>query len=148
MLLGELTDLVADEDQLRSVRSNPETRERFMGQLAERGYAGDVIVIVIEEIKVLVDAPSSDFFDVLSYVLFTLQPLTRNERAAKVKQDGLENVTEDMRKFLRRILESYVKNGESELATDRLSQYMMAAYGSIGEGKGCSVGRQISDLLT
>ena len=131
MLFGDLSGLVEDENQLREIWSNPETRQHFMVQLGKHGYAGDMI----DEIKALVDAPDSDLFDVLSYILFTLQPLTREQRADNVKKEGLEDVDKEMRTFLRRILTSYIANGEDELSAKRLGRHMEAAYGSLSAGK-------------
>ena len=131
MLFGDLKGLVDTEDQLRTIWSHPDTRQRLTTQLAERGYAGEVL----DEVKALVDAPNSDLFDVLSYILFVLPPLTRETRADRVKADGLEDVSGEMRSFLRRILASYVDHGEQELTGERLGQHLMATYGSAGEGK-------------
>ena len=131
MLFGDLKGLVADEDQLRNIWSNPETRRRFMEQLREREYTGEVL----KEVKTLVDAPDSDLFDVLGYVLFTNPPLTREQRADNVEKSGLGDVDGEMREFLLRILASYAKSGEDELSVERLTQHMKAVYGSVIEGK-------------
>ena len=131
MLFGDLKGLVGSEDQLRSIWSSPETRVRLIQQLGDRGYAGEVL----DEVKALVDAPDSDLFDVLSYILFVLPPLTREERADRVKKDGLEDEGEEMRSFLRRVLGAYVKAGESELDNERLGRHIEAAYGSLGDGR-------------
>ncbi|NBR21801.1 MAG: restriction endonuclease subunit R, partial [Proteobacteria bacterium] len=90
---------------------------------------------VLDEVKALVDAPDSDLFDVLSYILFVLPPLTREERADRVKKDGLEDEGEEMRSFLRRVLGAYVEAGESELDNERLGRHIEAAYGSLGDGR-------------
>ena len=87
MLFGDLKGLVADEDQLRNIWGNLETRRRFMEQLREREYTGEVL----KEVKTLVDAPDSDLFDVLGYVLFTNPPITREQRADNVEKSGLED---------------------------------------------------------
>ena len=131
ILFGDLKGLVDTEDQLRTIWSHPDTRQRLTTQLAERGYAGEVL----DKVKALVDASNSDLFDVLSYILFVLPPLTRETRADRVKADGLEDVSGEMRSFLRRILASYVDHGEQELTGERLGQHLMATYGGAGEGK-------------
>ena len=130
MLFGDLKGLVADEDRLREIWSNPETRRSFMEQLREREYTSEVL----EEVRALVDAPNSDLFDVLGYVLFANPPVTREERAESLEKNGLEDVDGEMRKFLLRILASYEKSGEDELSVERLTQHMKAVYGSVIAG--------------
>ena len=131
ILFGDLSSLIESENQFREIWSTPENRQRFMDQLSERGYAGEVL----DEIKTLVDASDSDLFDVLGYILFTLPPLTRVQRADNVKKEELEDIDEEMKSFLRRILASYIDHGEDELSGERLAQHMTAAYGSVSEGK-------------
>lgn len=130
-LVGDLTEVVADEDQLRTIWSNPDTRGRFLGQLADRGYDAERLKVI----RGLVNAPQSDLFDVLSYALFTTPTKTRMERADDVRSsdDGLARG--EVRDLLLRILAAYEKRGESELATDRLGQFLAARYGSVSEGK-------------
>ncbi len=70
-LVGDLGTLVAKEDELRDVWSDPERREGFIQRLSEVGYDADRI----KDMRRLIDAPNSDVFDVLAYVRFTLTPL-------------------------------------------------------------------------
>lgn len=130
-LFGDLSGIVADEDQLRSVWSDPDNRERFLEQLSDRGYDRDRL----DDIRRLVDAPDSDLFDVLSYILFTSEPKTRRERADGVRADGLEATAAETRALLLAILAAYEESGESELATKKLGTFLTARYGSVNEGK-------------
>ncbi len=81
------------------------------------------------------DAPDSDLFDVLSYVLFTNPPRTRHERADHVRSDGMAGTDGDMKDLLLAILLAYETRGETELATKKLVTFLTARYGSVGEGK-------------
>jgi type I restriction enzyme R subunit len=130
-LFGDLTGVVADEDQLRAVWSDPDNRERFLEQLSDRGYDRDRL----DDIRRLVDAPDSDLFDVLSYILFTNPPKTRNERADNVRRDGLGETAEETKALLLAILAAYEERGESELRTKKLGTFLTARYGSVSEGK-------------
>ena len=130
-LFGDLTGLISDEDHLRKVWSDPDSREKFLTQLADRGYDDGRL----NDIRRLVDAPDSDLFDVLGYVLFTHAPKTREDRAEAVKDGGLAAVQGDLKALLTRILNAYEENGEGELATSKLSQFLTAHYGSVGEAK-------------
>ena len=130
-LFGDLSGIVADEDQLRTVWSDPDNREHFLTQLSDRGYDRDRL----NDIRRLVDAPDSDLFDVLSYILFTNPPKTRQERADGVRSAGMAAEGGDMKELLLAILHAYEARGESELATKKLGTFLMARYGSVSEAK-------------
>ncbi|MGR3621053.1 EcoAI/FtnUII family type I restriction enzme subunit R [Pseudophaeobacter sp.] len=130
-LFGELSGLIKDEDQLRAIWSDPDNRERFLAQLSDTGYDADRL----NDIRQLVDAPKSDLFDVLNYILFTSPPKTRKVRAEGVRQDGLNDFQPEMQKLLLSILQAYEEAGVAELATKKLGQFLTARYGSVGEGK-------------
>lgn len=130
-LFGDLKGLVVDEDQLRRTWSDPDTRARFLEQLADRGYEAERL----DDIRRLVDASDSDLFDVLAYVLFTTDPKTRHDRAEGVRSDGMSEQQDEMRDLLLSVLRSYESKGEGELASAKLTQYLIARYGSVGEAK-------------
>lgn len=130
-LFGDLAGIVADEDQLRAVSSDPDNRERFLEQLSDRGYDQDRL----DDIRKLVDAPDSDLFDVLSYILFTNPPKTRHERADTVRTYGMTDAQDETKALLLAILAAYEERGESELATRKLGTFLTARYGSVSEGK-------------
>lgn len=130
-LFGDLSGIVADEDQLRAMWSDPDSREHFLERLSDRGYDADRL----DDIRRLVDAPDSDLFDVLSYVLFTNQPKTRHERANHVRAGNLGDGAPETRELLLAILASYEDRGESELAMKKLSTFLIARYGGVAEGK-------------
>ena len=130
-LFGDLSGIVADEDQLRAMWSDPDNRERFLDQLSDRGYDQDRL----DDIRRLVDAIDSDLFDVLSYILFTSPPKTRTERADSVRQIGMTGATDETKAFLLAILAAYEERGVSELAIKKLGTFLTARYGSVSEGK-------------
>lgn len=130
-LFGDLTGLITDEDHLRKVWSDPDSRETFLKQLSDRGYDYDRL----NDIRRLVDAPDTDLFDVLGYILFTHPPKTRHDRASTLKGDELASDKDDLKELLISILDAYEANGESELAAQKLGQFLTARYGSVGEAK-------------
>jgi type I restriction enzyme R subunit len=130
-LFGDLKGLVADEDQLRMMWSDPNNRERFLDQLSDRGYDQDRL----DDIRRLVDAVDSDLFDVLGYILFTHEPKTRHERAEHVRSDGPALAEGDMKTLLLAILAAYEERGEAELSIRKLGAFLTARYGSVNEGK-------------
>lgn len=130
-LFGDLSGLIANEDQLREMWSDPDNRERFLGQLSDRGYDE----ALLDDIRRLVDATDSDLFDVLGYILFTHEPKTRQERSEYVRSAGLTSSNEDIHGLLLAILSAYEERGEAELATKKLGTFLTARYGSVSEGK-------------
>ena len=131
-LFGDLSDMIADEDQLRAVWSDPDNREAFLERLDDHGYDRGRL----NDIRQLVDAPDSDLFDVFGYVLFEHPPRTRRERAEDVRRDGLEEADGELRELLLGILRAYEEQGEGELATPKLGSYLRARYGGVGESRG------------
>ena len=111
--------------------SDADARERFLIQLAERGYDRERLA----DLRRLVDAPDSDLYDVLAHVLFTTPALTRHDRAERVRQTGLNGFDDDLREVLLSLLNAYETSGEAELTTQKLSQLLVARYGSVSESK-------------
>ena len=130
-IFGDLSDMIASEDQLRVLWSNPENRERFLAQLYDRGYDRGRL----NDVRQLIDAPDSDLFDVLGYVLYANPPRTRRERADEVRQSGLDQADHELRKLLLGILQAYETDGEEELATSKLESFLISRYGSVLDGQ-------------
>ena len=130
-IFGDLTNLVGDEDQLRAIWADPENREKLLERLNDRGYDRERL----DDIRRLVDAPDSDLFDVLGYVLYANPPKTRRERADGLRQGGLDQVDDELRQLLLGILQAYETHGESELVVPKLSSFLISRYGSVSDGK-------------
>src|SRR5262249_24009729 len=75
-LFGELPGLFKDEDQLRALWSEPETRRKLLDALSDKGFGETEL----SAIKRMIDAEKSDLYDVLAYIAFALAPITREER--------------------------------------------------------------------
>ncbi len=130
-LFGDLSGMIATEDELRRQWSNPESREHFMALLEQRGYDADKL----SDMRRLIDAPNSDLFDVLAYIRFTTPPKTRADRAEAARSDGLASSGAKMREFLLGVLQAYEALGETELATRKLGDFLTARYGSLTDAK-------------
>ncbi len=138
-LFGDLAGMIANEDELRAVWSNPDNREKFLERLDDHGYDQGRL----DDIRRLVDATDSDLFDVLAYVLYANPPKTRHERADGVRQGGLTLADGELRELLLGILQAYETHGEDELATAKLASFLIGRYGSVSEGR-----TRIGDLST
>ncbi|NII11739.1 type I restriction endonuclease subunit R [Oleiagrimonas sp. C23AA] len=130
-LFGDLESLVASEDQLRTLWSDPERREAFIQRLTELGYDADRL----NDMRRLIDAPNSDIFDVLAYVRFTLAPLARAERATAARKSGLNGYESEMREFLDYVLNAYVNRGVDELSPRKIADFLRIRYGGVNDAK-------------
>ena len=130
-LFGDLGRLVTSEDELRAVWSDPDRREAFQQRLKDLGYDAERL----DEMRRLIDAPDSDIFDVLAYVRFTLQPVSRRERAGSARATGLDGYQREMRGFLDYVLDAYERHGEDELASRRIGDFLRIRYGGVNDAK-------------
>lgn len=125
-LFGKLPELFRDEDELRRIWSEPETRAGLIAGLAERGFDGEQL----SQVRQMIDASDSDLFDVLNYIAHTKAPLKRSERAEAHRADILSHYDAKQQAFLDFVLAQYVAEGEQELGLDKLPDLLELKYGS------------------
>lgn len=130
-LFGDLGHLVASEDELRTVWSDPDRRKAFQQRLSELGYDADGL----DDMRRLIDAPNSDIYDVLAYVRFTLAPLSRSERAGAARAKGMGGYEREMRHFLDFVLDGYQRHGVDELASRKIADLLRIRYGGTNDAK-------------
>lgn len=123
-LFGSIPDFFKDEDELRSIWSGPDTRKAFMQGLAERGFNKEVLA----EMQSIIDAENSDIFDVLTYVAFDIDPVTREERAIKARSILHGHFSDKQEVFIDFVLAHYVKEGVEELEPEKLSPLLKLKY--------------------
>ena len=129
-LFGELPELFKDEDELRNLWGQPDTRKALLDGLTERGFGGEQL----DEIKRMIDAEQSDIFDVLAYIAFALAPITRQERVDGHKERIFSYYDDKLQAFLDFVLAQYVKEGIGELDKDKLPGLLKAKYYNINDG--------------
>ena len=126
-IYGKLPEFFKNEAELREIWSDPLTRVSFLQKLEEAGYGNEEL----SELQKLIKAENSDLFDVLEYVSFAINPITREERVIKAKdkiQIGLDDKQKD---FLDFVLSKYIETGVSELAQEKLPSLLELKYRSI-----------------
>jgi type I restriction enzyme R subunit len=123
-LFGKLPEFFKDEDELRAMWSAPDTRRKLLAGLAEKGFGADQLA----EMQKLIDAEKSDLFDVLAHVAYALEPLTREERAARAKALIGGHFTDRQRTFLDFVLSHYVSVGVEELDQSKLTPLLRLKY--------------------
>lgn len=128
-LYGELPEWFADEDQLRELWSQPDTRKRLMQGLEEKGCGADQL----QEIGRMIEAQDSDLYDVLAYIAFNRPPVTRAERVESHRAEIFREYDYRQQDFLRFVLGHYVEQGVSELDPDKLPQLIELKYNTVGD---------------
>ena len=126
-LFGELPALFKDEDELRELWSQPDTRKALLENLAEKGFAGAQLA----EIRHMIDADKSDLYDVLAYIAFALPTITREERVEARKAGILARYDDKLQGFLDFVLGQYVAEGVSELDQSKLRHLLELKYASV-----------------
>ena len=123
-LFGALPEFFKDEDKLRELWSTPDTRRKLLEGLAEKGFGKEPLA----EMQKVIEAQSSDLFDVLAYVAFALAPHTRAERAAMAKAEVHAQFNDKQQAFVDFVLAQYVKEGVEELDAEKLTPLLRLRY--------------------
>lgn len=125
-MFGALPEFFKSEEELRKIWSDPVTRKAFLEKIAEAGYGKDEL----ETLQKMIDAENSDLFDVLAYVSFATQPISREKRVSETKQHILEGLDDNQKEFLEFVLAKYVEKGVEELGEEKLPILLNLKYHS------------------
>jgi type I restriction enzyme R subunit len=128
-LFGKLPEFFSNEEELRTIWSNPITRKSFLEKLDAAGYGRDTLLSLQE----LIEAENSDLFDVLEYIAYNITPIPRLERVALAKESFLNSLDSKHQEFLNFVLSKYVETGVDELDQEKLPQLLMLKYQSISD---------------
>ena len=109
---------------MRALWSAPDTRCKLLEGLADKGFGREPLA----EMQKVIEAQSSDLFDVLAYVAFALAPQTRSERADKARTGAHHAFTDKQRSFVDFVLDQYVKEGVEELDSEKLTPLLRLRY--------------------
>jgi type I restriction enzyme R subunit len=130
-IFGALPEFFKNEDELRSIWANPVTRRVFLFKMSELGYDQEKL----ESLQKMINADDSDLFDVLAYVSFAIQPITREERVSEVKSIILEKLNDKEREFLDFVLTKYLEKGFEELGEEKLPILLNLKYNAIANAE-------------
>lgn len=128
-LFGELPELFKDEDELRKLWGQPDTRKALMQGLGERGYGEAELT----EVAKLIEAQNSDLFDVLAYIAFAMEPITRTKRVETHKDAILKGHEDKLQAFLEFVLGQYEEQGVGELDQAKLPSLLELKYNSTAD---------------
>jgi len=123
-LFGQLPEFFKDEEELRTLWSAPDTRKKLLDGLAEKGFGSDQL----SEMQKVIEAEQSDLFDVLAYVAYADEPLTREARAIRAEMSIGKAFDSKQHAFLSFVLGHYVKEGVAELDETKLGPLLKLKY--------------------
>jgi type I restriction enzyme, R subunit len=123
-LFGQIPDFFKDEDELRSLWSEPSTRRKLLEGLADKGFGRDQL----REMQKIIDAEKSDLYDVLAHVAYAQAPLSRQERAERANMRISTQFASKQQAFLSFVLSHYVSEGVEELDLTKLPPLLMLKY--------------------
>ena len=123
-LFGRLPEFFKDEDELRGLWSDPDTRKKLLAGLADQGFGKEPL----SEMQKIIEAENSDLFDVLAYVAFATAPQSRQQRAEHARQLATVDLSDKQQSFIDFVLFQYVRQGVDELDQEKLSPLLRLKY--------------------
>lgn len=111
---------------MREIWSRPETRRTLLRKFKEQGYTKETF----DQIKEVITAQNNDVFDVLEYLAYNTEMLSRNERVEMSKIRVFNNIESRKHAFINFVLQQYIKNGVGELDDSRIGELIKLKYGS------------------
>ena len=127
-LFGDLPQFFGNELELREIWRKPDTREKLLVDLAQAGYDTEQLDIM----KTLIDAKNSDVYDVLAYVAYASETMTREERVAQAQPLIGEIYSNNKQQaFINFVLERYVDDGVAELSVEKMKHLLELKYNTM-----------------
>lgn len=120
----EMPELFKNEDELRELWSVPSTRKALLQNLEGAGFPTSEL----EAIQELIEAESSDLFDVLEYVKYSLKPITRKARATLSRSLMETELEAKQMEFVDFLVSQYVESGVGELDEAKLETLLEIKY--------------------
>jgi len=119
-IIGVIPKLYQTEDELRRNWANPDKREEILKALEQEGFDKEQL----NTLREMVSAVDCDFFDVLAYLSYSTEMLTRHKRVEITEGDKFFDMYQNVRAkdFLRFILSRYEKDDIEELKREKLGE--------------------------
>ena len=128
-LYGELPSFFSSEAELRELWSEPSTRTALLERLSEAGFGS----VELRSLTELIEAEDSDLFDVLEYVAYAADPVTRAFRVSLAEHKILEGLTAEQKEFIEFVLTRYIETGVDILGQDVLPELLELKYDTIAD---------------
>lgn len=131
-LFGELPKLFKDEEELRKLWSNPQTRKILLENLDAAGFPKDDLLTL----QKLVDMEKSDLYDVLEYVFNgDYIAMTREARVKAAEATIFALLNDKQKEFITFVLSKYIETGVDELDQEKLPILLTNKYQSLEDAK-------------
>ena len=126
----DMPEFFKNEEELRAIWSVPTTRKQLLHNLENAGFPQKQL----EDIQDLIDARSSDLFDVLEYVKYHFTPVMREARAVISRSIMETELTAKQMEFVDFLVQQYVVAGVDELDDSKLETLLSIKYKTATEG--------------
>jgi type I restriction enzyme R subunit len=123
-MFGAMPEFFKSEAELRKIWSDPTTRSAFLAKLAAIGYGKDELA----NLQKVIAAEQSDLFDVLLYISYLEQPISRVQRVEQSKNKIFAGLSAEQKEFLDFVLSKYEENGVEELEEAKLPTLLTLKY--------------------
>lgn len=110
-LFSKLPDFFADEEALRKIWSNQDTRNKLIDELAERGFDLGKLLNLRDAFK----AEDSDIYDLLRFVAFDKEIISRKARLSNADINFKDKLDAKNQEFVEFVMTQYEKNGFESL---------------------------------
>ena len=130
-LFGKLPEFFKNEAELRRIWSSPITRKALLEKLAEAGFGKEELSVM----QSLVNAEKSDLFDVLEYISFAKEPITREARVATAQSRIFSSLSVEQKQFLEFVLSKYIETGVEELDQEQLPELLTLKYMALDDAQ-------------
>jgi type I restriction enzyme R subunit len=128
---SNLPEIFKSEEELRELWKSPVTRSELLKKLENKGFPRSEL----EKVQEIINAKKSDLFDVLEFIRFNRNVLTREERVLKAKDNILNLLSEKQKDFINFILSNYIKEGIDELDIKKLPTAIRSKYNTIEDAR-------------
>lgn len=128
-MFGRMPEFFSSIDDLQQKWSNPDTRAALLEKMDEAGYGKDAL----KNVRTIIDADDSDLLDVLEYIAYNIEPISREKRLAKVVSFK-STLSQKQQLFVEFVSNLYIAKGIDELESNKLPNILNMQFGSIPEG--------------
>tara|TARA_R110002020_G_scaffold389217_3_gene599803 strand:- start:6235 stop:6753 length:519 start_codon:yes stop_codon:yes gene_type:complete len=139
-MFADMPKFFENEDQLREIWSDPTTREKLLNDLVEAGYGNEML----DMMRDLIDAKDSDVYDVLRYVAYATDAVSRQERVNGAIEEIHQSYPDNkQQQFIDFILSQYVQAGVGELSRSKMQSLITLKYSTIDDAI-----KELGDIAT
>ena len=124
-LFSKLPDFFTDEESLRRIWSNQETRNQLIDELANREFDLGKLLTLRDAFK----AEDSDVYDLLRFIAFDKEIISRHDRVQGTDLSFKDSLDDKSKDFVDFVLNQYEKNGFEDL--NNLTELLNLRFGNV-----------------